>query len=213
MLTPEQLSSVSFGKKFGGGYNTEDVDSFLAPLIADYTTLYNENTSLRNKMRMLVAKLEEYRSAEESMKEAMINTQKTCDAQISETKEKCASMVRDAEAAAIVADQKIAAEEARVESARQLAARQIISLKDQLESCLKLLSQIEENHRPSGPVEIPATEANTSAVAEEISANVEALVSAQEKPEPSKNIPPLTPDPKADMFANLQFGRNYDSKR
>ena len=72
MLTPEQLSSVSFGKKFGGGYNTEDVDSFLAPLIADYTTLYNENTSLRSKMRMLVSKLEEYRSAEESMKEAML---------------------------------------------------------------------------------------------------------------------------------------------
>ncbi len=210
MLTPEQLESISFGKKFGGGYNTAEVDSFLEPLIADFITLYNENISLRSKMRVIVTKLEEYRSAEASMKEAMINTQKSCDAQIAKTEAKCATMIRDAEAAAIEADKKIATEEARVENARQLAARQIMELKNQLESCVRLLSEIQENHRPSGPVEVPVDKKITAAVAEEISANVEALVGTSKKTEPPKNFPPLTTDPAADMFANLQFGRNYN---
>ena len=204
MLTPEQLEKFSFGKKFGGGYNPEEVDSFLQPLIADYITLYNENTSMRSKMRVIVSKLEEYRNAEVSMKDAIINTQKSCDAQIAETKEKCASMIRDAEAAAIEADKKIAAEEARVEDARLLAARQILELKAQLENCVHLLTEIQENHRPNGPVEMPVKEEHTAAVAQEISASVEASVGTPKKPEPSK---PAAPD----MFANLQFGRNYDS--
>jgi cell division initiation protein len=174
MLTPEQLEKISFGKKFGGGYNTEEVDAFLAPLVADYTTLYNENTSLRSKMRVLVTKLEEYRNAEVSMKDAIINTQRTCDAQIAETKVKCASMIRDAEAAAIEADRKIAAEEVRVENARLLAAREIIDLKDQLESCIRLLTAIQETHRPNGSAELLIKDKKATAVAEEISANVAA---------------------------------------
>ena len=188
MLTPEQLESVSFAKKFGGGYNTEEVDSFLEPLLADYITLYNENSSLRSKMRVLVTKLEEYRSAEISMQEAMISTQKNCDAQLAEAAEKCASMIQDAEIAAIEADRKIAAEENRVEQARLFAARQINEMKEQFENCIRILSDIESNHRPSSPIEAePAVKAN-----------------------PANTEKPIPRDPMADKFANLQFGRNYD---
>ena len=184
--TPEQLESISFSKKFGGCYNTEEVDGFHDQLFADYITLYNENASLRSKMRVLITKLEEYRNAEISMQEAMINTQKNCDAQIAETERKCASMIRDAEAAAAEADRKIAAEEERVEQARLCAARQIVDLKTRLENCLQLLSDIQENHRPTGPIEVP----------------VEEVAPAPQAPAPKK-------DPVVDKFANLQFGKNY----
>lgn len=197
MFTPEQLENISFGKKFGGGYNTEDVDSFLEPLIADYITLYNENASLRSKMRVIVSKLEEYRNAEASIKEAMINTKKACDSQIAKTEAKCASMIRNAEAAAVEADKKIAAEEARVENARILAAQQILELKNQLASCVQLLTEIQENHRPS-----------TASVADEAPATTETLSDAPENAE-QQNSP--SPNPAEDMFANLQFGRNYKS--
>ena len=202
MLTPEQLASISFGKKFGGGYNTEEVDAFISPLVADYITLYNENTSMRTKMRVLVTKLEEYRSAETSMKEAVINTQKACDAQISDTKVKCALMIRDAEAAAIEADEKIAAEEARVEQARILATKQIVDLQKRLESCLQLLCDIRENHRPSRPIEEIIAEMQPAPVAV-------APAPAAPPAEPEKQ-PVFTPNPAAEKFANLQFGRNYD---
>lgn len=199
MFTPEQLTAISFGKKFGGGYNPEDVDKVFGPLVADYTTLYNENLSMRNKMKVLVAKVEEYRSVESSMKEAILNTQKTCDAKIADTQIQCAAMIRDARAAALEADRKIAAEEARVEDARQLASRQIDDLRRQLESCTQLLAEIQNRHRPAAPTVIPTV--STDRVAEEISASLEAL---------SGPAIPQSSDPGANMFANLQFGRNYD---
>ena len=212
MLTPEQLAAISFSKKFGGGYNPEDVNKVFEPLVADYTTLYNENLSMRSKMKVLVAKLEEYRSVEDSMKEAIRNTQKSCDAKIAETKVQCAGMIRDAQAAAREADRKIAAEEARVEDARQLAARQISDLRSQLESCTRLLTEIQNQHRPIGPATPPSAE-SADKVADEISASVEALVGNASEPGSRKGFIPMPTDPGADMFANLQFGKNYDPNK
>lgn len=195
MYTPEQLSGITFGKKFGGGYNIEDVDSVFGQLKADYESLYNENLSLKSKMRMIVSKLEEYRNAEESMKQAVIDTKNSCEQMVADTKAQCAGMIRDAEAAAIEADAKIALEEARVESARQVAARQITDLQKQLETCLLLLNQIQETHKPINPIpETPATPEPEPA-----------------KPAPQKNIPPLKTNQESDIFSNLQFGRNYDT--
>ncbi len=212
MFTPEQLASLSFAKKFGGGYNPEDVNKVFEPLVADYTTLYNENLSMRSKMKVLVAKLEEYRSVEDSMKEAILNTQKSCDAKIAETKVQCAGMIRDAQAAAREADRKIAAEEARVEDARQLAARQIADLRSQLESCTRLLAEIQAQHRPVGPIVTPSAE-TTDKVADEISASLEALVGTTGEQKPLSPLAPFANDPSADMFANLQFGKNYDPNK
>ncbi len=190
MYTPEQLAEISFGKKFGGGYNTEDVDNVFKQLTEDYTNLYNESISLKTKMRVIVAKLEEYRNAEERMKQAVIDTKKSCEAMVAETEVKCAGMIRDAEAAAREADIKIAAEEARVENARQIAARQLMDLQSRLENCLQLLTKIGEDHKPEGPVE------------EEI---------PEEPKKSQRTLPPLMSESSSDMFSNLQFGRNYDT--
>ena len=200
MYTPEQLAAITFGKKFGGGYNTEDVDGVFGQLSADYKTLYEENLSLKSKMRMIVSKLEEYRNAEESMKQAVIDTKNSCDQMIADTKVQCAGMIRDAEAAAIEADAKIAQEEARVENARQVAAVQITDLMSGLESCLQLLNQIQQNHKPVNP--LPVTPAAPA-------------VPEPETPEvaPQKTIPPLKPKNEDDIFSNLQFGRNYGSDK
>ena len=201
MFTPEQLTAISFSKKFGGGYNPEDVDKVFGPLVGDYTTLYNENLSMRSKMKVLVAKVEEYRSVEDRMKQAILNTQKSCDAKIAETKVQCAAMIRDAQAAAIEADRKIAAEEARVEDARLLAARQINDLRVQLEGCIRLLTDIQNQHRPASPITPTPAAVSTDTVADEISASLEALVGSTAS---------LSDEPGTNLFANLQFGINYD---
>lgn len=197
MFTPEQLSEISFGKKFGGGYNTEDVDNIFKQLTEDYTTLYNESISLKTKMRVIVAKLEEYRNAEERMKQAVVDTKKSCEQMIADTQTQCASMIRDAEAAAIEADRKIAAEEARVEIARQVAARQIMDMQNRLEACLQQLTQLREDHKPEKPVE----------------KEPEPAPQVQEKPAPRRVLPPLMEESSSEMFSNLQFGRNYDKDK
>ena len=136
MFTPQQIDQISFGKATFGGYNMDDVDEFLEPLCEDYVTLYKENALLKSKMRVLVGKLEEYRKNEASMKDAIVNAQKTCDMMVKEAEAKCTQMLTDANAAAAEnaknADALIAAENERVEEAKKVAATKINDLQEQI---------------------------------------------------------------------------------
>ena len=80
MLTPQEAESHVFPKASFGGYNMLQVDTFLDSLIEDYRTLYQENTSLKNKMKVLVDKVEEYRATEDAMRMTLHSAQKMADA-------------------------------------------------------------------------------------------------------------------------------------
>ena len=69
MFTPQEIEQISFGRATFGGYEMRAVDEFLEPLTEDYITLYKENALLKSKMKVLVGKLEEYRSNEASKHE------------------------------------------------------------------------------------------------------------------------------------------------
>lgn len=219
MFTPQQLEQISFNKATFGGYDMQAVDEFLEPLIEDYVTLYKENALLKSKMRVLVSKLEEYRSNEASMKDAIVNAQKTCDKMVKEAEAKCTQMLQDANAAAAEnaknADALIAAENARVDEARRAAQGKIDELEDQIRSCIQALERIKQANRPvsTEPVKHGSPEphktANTDAVADEIAMNLEALVGTADEPAPKPEPRHPTSDTTS-KFINLQFGRNYD---
>ena len=223
MITPQEIDQISFSKATFGGYNIEEVDELLEPLVNDYTTLYKENALLKSKMRVLVAKLEEYRKNEASMKDAIVNAQKTCDKMVREAEDKCKQMLSDANAAAAEnaknASAMISEENERVEEARRTAAAKIDELETQLNSCIQALERIKEANRPA-----PAKKAvydydrepdaapvdPTDAVADEIAQNLEALVGSTVDPHPKAEPKHPTNDTTTSKFANLQFGRNYD---
>ncbi len=217
MFTPQQIEQISFNKATFGGYDMKDVDEFLEPLTEDYVTLYKENALLKSKMRVLVSKLEEYRQNEASMKDAIINAQKTCDKMVKEAEAKCTQILNDANAAAVEnaknADAMIASENARVEEAKKAAAAKIDELEEQLRSCLQALDRIKEANRPA-PAPVAAafdyeqTE-KADSVAQEIAANLEALVGTADEPAP-KAEPRHPVADTTSKFVNLQFGRNYD---
>lgn len=221
MFTPQQIEQISFSRATFGGYDMQAVDEFLEPLTEDYVTLYKENALLKSKMKVLVGKLEEYRNNEASMKEAIVNAQRTCDMMVKEAEAKCAQMLNDANVTAAEnaknSDALIATEEARVEEARRVARNKIDELQNQIRSCLNALERIKESNRPAESnafdfdrVESSAAAKSTDAVADEISANLQALVGTTEdiapKAEPRHPINETT----TSKFANLQFGRNYD---
>ena len=79
MFTPQQIEEVSFNRARFGGYDIASVDAFLEPLTNDYIALYKENSLLKNKMRVLVEKMEELRKGESGSREAIASTKKTCD--------------------------------------------------------------------------------------------------------------------------------------
>ena len=228
MFTPQQIEQVSFSNATFGGYDKHAVDEFLEPLTEDYITLYKENALLKSKMRVLVGKLEEYRKNEASMKDAIVNAQKTCDMMVKEAEAKCTQMLSDANAAAAEnaknADSLIAAENARVEEAKKAARAQIEDIQAQIRSCIHALDRIKDANRPApvatAKVGAPAfdyersesaakQDAETEAVANEIAQSLEALVGTTDEPTPK--IEPKHPvSDTTGKFANLQFGRNYD---
>ena len=219
MFTPQQIEQISFEKATFGGYKMEDVDAFLEPLTDDYITLYKENALLKSKMKVLVGKLEEYRNNEASMKDAIVNAQKTCDMMVKEAEAKCTQMLNDANVTAAENaknnDALIAAEEARVEEAKRVARNKIEELQNQIRSCINALERIKENNRPaeSGAFDYDRSEGkskSTDAVADEISANLQAMMGTADEPAPKAEPRHPINETTTSKFANLQFGRNYD---
>ena len=222
MFTPQQIDQISFGRSTFGGYDMQQVDEFLEPLTEDYVTLYKENALLKSKMKVLVAKLEEYRNNEASMRDAIVNAQKTCDMMVKEAESKCALMLSEANLAAAEntrnARALMAEENARVEQARRVAAIHIEELESQLRSCIEKLEDIKLGRYPSVPDVEPLTpektdaQERTSAVADEISQNLANTIGSIE--EPAVKPQPMHPaDEPTSKFTGLQFGPKYDPTR
>ena len=223
MLTPQDLEQVSFGRATFGGYDMESVDQFLEPLLEDFTTLHKENALLKSKMKVLVSKLEEYRDNEASVKEAVINAQKTCDVMIAEAEAKCAAMLSEANATAIEsaknADAMIAAEEARVEEAKKAACAKIDEIREQILSCAKALDRIKNANLPAPSADpgafdydqVEGGNAEADALADEISATLQNMIGSAEEPipvaEPAQPVTDAT-----EKFRDLadKFGSGYD---
>ena len=222
MFTPQQIDQISFGRATFGGYDMQQVDEFLEPLTEDYITLYKENALLKSKMRVLVGKLEEYRKNEASMKDAIVNAQKTCDMMVKEAESKCALMLSEANLAAAEntrnARALMAEENARVEQARQVASAHIDELQTQLQFCIEKLEDIKQGRYPTVPEidPLPPEKTNaqdrTSAVANEISQNLANTIGSIEETE-VKPQPMHPADEPTSKFTGLQFGPKYDPTR
>ena len=234
MFTPQQIEQIAFKKATFGGYDMQQVDEFLEPLTEDYVTLYKENALLKSKMRILVGKLEEYRKNEAQMKDAVVNAQKTCDKMVREAEIKSAQILNSANAAAatkatavstVDTDALVAAENARVEEARQAASAKINELQEQLRTCIQALERIKGANAPvaepapkaapapaAAPAPVAAPAFDSDAVADEISQNLEALVGTTVDTAPKAEPRHPVNDSTTSKFANLNlaFGRNYD---
>lgn len=240
MITPQQIDQVSFSRATFGGYDMQSVDEFLEPLTEDYITLYKENALLKSKMRVLVSKLEEYRKNEASMKDAIVNAQKTCDRMVKDAEAKCAKMLSDANAAAAEnarnADGLIAAENARVDDARRAASAKIDEIEEQLRACIQALDRIKEANKPLTPAPAaPAAPAVRTAPTQQAFDYEKTArpAPAPKQPDPAdavadeiahtleslvgtteESAPKAAPQhPTSDTtskFTNLRFGRNYD---
>ena len=145
MFTPQQIEEVSFNRARFGGYDIASVDAFLEPLTNDYIALYKENNLLKNKMRVLVEKMEELRKGDSGNRDAISNTKKTCDSMLRETEARCAKMLADAQAAA----DKLAADTAAKHPAASIAA-----IQDQLNAAVAALELLKEQEEviPEEPV-------------------------------------------------------------
>ena len=203
MLTPQEVSERAFQKASFGGYNMAQVDEFLDILTGDYSALYNENAVLKNKMKVLVDKVEEYRSTEEAMRKALMAAQRMADDLVREAERKRDELLSQADAEAqnrkLQLARELETEEFRLKKAQQSTAAFVSKVRELQSSEAKLLSQLEELYPPetkpaADPVQEKADEiddnvqrllaqAMEAATAENLRAKAEAEAEDEEEPD------------------------------
>ena len=236
MFTPQEIQEKTFVKAVFGGYDMQTVDEFLEPLTEDYITLYKENAVLKSKMKILVEKLEEYRSQEQSMRKAILSAQRTADAMVAEAEKKCARLMNEAENTAQTkssnADEIVAQEEERVNNAKRTALSFIENLEQDIRGHLELLEKLKkqdltvtEVSRPAAPRQKPfdfeedgeaplvvhkdvQPRESAKDIANEIEQSIGRLMDLEEPVQDTAPKPMQTDN--TIKFTNLQFGRNYD---
>ena len=96
MLTPKEIAGKTFDKTFGFGYRMDDVNAFLEQASKSMSELLEINSDLEKKLEGLADKLTEYREDEESLRTAILGSQKLGDSVIRESKTKAEIILRDA---------------------------------------------------------------------------------------------------------------------
>ena len=174
MMTPQEVSEHAFAKASFGGYNMAMVDEFLDLLTEDYTALYKENAVLKSKMKVLVDKVEEYRSTEDAMRKALLTAQRMADEMVAEAEQKRNTMLQSVDAEVRTRRnqlvQEVANEEGRLEAARKATAAYVAKLKELYQhemDYLRSLDQFtapvaaEEPEQPAPKAEEPDPTADT----------------------------------------------------
>ena len=160
MITAQDIREKTFEKsKFGGGYDMAQVDEFLEEIADDLTNTQKEVSVLRSKMKVLVEKIEEYRSNESALNQSILSAQKLAQQIEAEAREKAAAMISDAQKQA---DETIGAIAEKTEfEEKRLAAAQAASAKflDGIRAmCNAQLKNIDNISMTSAPVRQQAKE-------------------------------------------------------
>ncbi|MBE6752832.1 MAG: DivIVA domain-containing protein [Ruminococcaceae bacterium] len=120
MLTLNEIRNVNFRKANFGGYRAEDVEAFIDEVQLSYDTLLRENAELVKKLEVLAARLEEYQSEEDSIRNALMNAQKVGDASLRDAKHKAEIILKDA---TIKAEKIVASAQAEISQEREIIER------------------------------------------------------------------------------------------
>ncbi len=192
MLTPQDVQNKEFVKAVFGGYDMSTVDDFLEVLTEDYATLYKDNAILKGKIKVLVEKVEEYRSTEDAMRMALLTAQKMGDDLVAEAKQKSDEMMSqtDSEARQKIEDlqKQIAEEEARLEAAKAKTAEFKKAFENLVAEHSSFLAKLEDMSVsvPAAPKAYRFSAADRKAAeiastADEIGDNVSKIFAAEEE--------------------------------
>ena len=169
MLTAQEIKEKAFEKAVFGGYDMGSVDDFLEEAANDFNALQKENQTLRAKMKVLVDKIEEYRSTEDAMRLALVSAQKIgvqiesdarqkSDALLSDARQNADTMVTKAQNYAdnLTRNAKtvLANEEAKANAAKRSTAEFVDNMKKLCQKQLEFLNAL-DSYTGAEPTEAP----------------------------------------------------------
>ncbi|WMJ84298.1 DivIVA domain-containing protein [Oscillospiraceae bacterium LTW-04] len=202
MLTPKEIAEKTFDKTFGFGYRMDDVNAFLEEAAKSMSELLEINSDLEKKLEVLADKLTEYREDEESLRTAILGSQKLGDSVIRESKTKAEIILRDATIKAEAMTNHAKRQIEREQDNLLRTQREVASFKNRLldmyKRHLELISAL--------PGQEEEEETETPAVSDDIQAGTETTppqsesYSGYEKPAPQAE-PEITDPTAADIDA------------
>ena len=185
MITAQDIREKTFEQaKFGAkGYDMNAVDEFLEELADEITAAQKENAVLKSKMKVLVDKIEEYRSNEEALNLAVLSAQKLAVQIESDARTRAAGMIADAERQVkaqigSIAEQ-TAAEERRLSAAKDATAKFFDQARGAVNATLQNLDSISRGILPQA--------APAPAAVEDAVRSIESSV-ANAQPEPAVSL-------------------------
>ena len=196
MITAQDIREKGFERARMGGYDMASVDDFLEELADDVAATQKENAVLKSKMKVLVDKIEEYRSNEEALNAAILSAQKLAVQIESDARKRAADTIAEAEAKAKETigsiSERADAEEKRLADAKAAVGKYIEAAKALCHTQLGKLGKIademevpeqEEIIPEAAAIPVAAAEAEPAiheAVAEAVAADVDETVRAIE---------------------------------
>lgn len=187
MITAQDIREKGFERARVGGYDMASVDDFLEELADDVAATQKENAVLKSKMKVLVDKIEEYRSNEEALNAAILSAQKLAVQIESEARQRAADTIAEAEKKAQETLGSISsradAEEKRLADAKAAAAKYIEAAKALCHTQLGKLDKIadEMGVEEPAPAAAPAPVEEPVPVEESAQPSIDDAVSAIEK--------------------------------
>ena len=154
MTTPQEIREKSFDKarSMFGGYDMATIDEYLEELANDFEALQKENVVLKSKMKVLVDKIEEYRTNESALNQAILSAQKLSVQIENDARTRSANIVAEAEAKAAALlgniDDRIAQEESRLQAAKLSSAKFFDSARELCQKQLQTLDTIMKAANP-----------------------------------------------------------------
>lgn len=97
MISAQDIREKGFDKVRKDGYDMESVDDFLEEVADSISAYQKENAVLKSKMKVLVDKIEEYRTNEEALNQAILSAQKLAVQIENDARSRSAEMLSDAE--------------------------------------------------------------------------------------------------------------------
>lgn len=222
MLSLNDITNVSFRKAGFSGYRPEDVDAFIDQVrdtVEELTQkslaqreemerIEEEKRQMQKKIELLAGKIEDYRSEEDEIKNALVSAQKLGDASIREARHKAEIILKDAN---LKAEHIVAGAEEQIQQQKQ----QMADLKKQVAEFRAQLLEMYRRHLtlidalPGEKKEEPAPQSAPSIPEPAVDASEEEQVELEpaffeQRPTP---VPEEVQEPTLEFQANVS---NFD---
>ena len=182
MLTPQEVQDKKFKQAFVGGYEMSLVDDFLEIVTNDYSTLFRENAVLKNKMKVLVNKIEEYRDNDDAIRQAYLAIKRQAEQELRDARKEVARVMSEVSGELGLVKQKIqkeiADEQRRLAIAKEQTAVFVSALCELYKSQVSKLESI-----PGMEIITPPKQKREAEVSETVTAIDQSIAPEIKEPE------------------------------